>query len=113
MKYVMFYWVDDSVKFEPEGLEQFNRELGAWCEELDRSGVRLRGRQLAPASAATMVRVREGEVVVADGPFAETKEFIAGFDVIECADLDEAIGLVARNPAARFDTIELRPVVEE
>ncbi|MGZ4223034.1 MAG: YciI family protein [Solirubrobacteraceae bacterium] len=66
-----------------------------------------------PVSAATTVRVRKGEVMVADGPFAETKEFVAGFDVLECADLDEPIALVARNPAARFDTIELRPVVEE
>ena len=113
MKYVMFYCVDDSVELEPEQLEEFNRELRAWCQELDRRGVRLRGRQLAPASAATTVRVREGEVMIADGPFVETKEFIAGFDVLECADLDEAVALVARNPAARFDTIELRPVVED
>jgi hypothetical protein len=113
VKYVMFYCVGDSENREPEQRDEFDRELEAWCAELDRREVRLKGRQLAPASAATTVRVRQGEVVIADGPFAETKEFIAGFDVLECADLDEAIALVARNPAARFDTIELRPVVEE
>ena len=113
MKYVMFYCVDDSAELEPQQLKHFDEELGSWCDELDRRGVRLKGRQLAPASAARTVSVREGEVMAADGPFAETKEFIAGFDVLECADLDEAIALVARNPAARFDTIELRPVVED
>jgi hypothetical protein len=113
MKYVMFYGVDDSVEFEPEPRDEFDRELGAWCEEPDQGEVRLRGRQLAPASAATTVRVGEGEAMVADGAFAETKEFIAGFDVLEGADLDEAVALVAQNPAARFDTVELRPVMEE
>jgi hypothetical protein len=112
MKYVMFYCLDDSVELAPEELGEFERELEAWCAELDRQGVRLGGRHLAPASAAKTVRVRDGEVLTADGPFAETKEFIAGFDVLDCADLDEAIRLVARNPAARYDTIELRPVVE-
>ena len=63
-------------------------------------------------SDASTVRVRDGEVLVADGPFAETKEQIAGFYIIDCADLDEAIEIAARNPGARHGTIEVRPVWE-
>ena len=76
---------------------------------MDGSGVRLMGDQLRPASDATTVRVRDGEVLLADGPFAETKEQIAGFDIIECADLDQALEVAARHPVARFGTIEVRP----
>jgi hypothetical protein len=58
---------------------------------------------------STTVRVREGEVLVADGPFAETKEQIGGFDIIDCADLDEAIEIASKHPVATFGTIEIRP----
>ena len=67
-----------------------------------RRGVRLQGDRLRPASDATTVRVRDGEVLIVDGPFAETKEQIAGFDILECADLDEAIEVAAKHPVARF-----------
>ena len=61
-----------------------------------------------PETAAT-VRVRDGETLVTDGPFAETKEFVAGFDVLECADLDEAIEVAAKHPSSWFQAIEIRP----
>jgi hypothetical protein len=61
-----------------------------------------------PANAST-VRVRAGEVVVSDGPYAETKEWMAGFDVIECADMDEAIDIAAKHPVAEYGMIEVRP----
>ena len=64
---------------------------GPWIAEMERRGVRLQGQRLRPVSDATTVRVREGEVLVSDGPFAETKEQIGGFDILDCADLDEAI----------------------
>jgi len=67
------------------------------------------GSRLSPVSDATTVRVRGGEVLLGDGPFAETKEQIAGFDVIECADLDEAIEVASKHPVARFGAVELRP----
>jgi hypothetical protein len=72
-------------------------------------GVRLSGNRLALTTDATTVRVREGDVLVSDGPFAETKEQIGGYDVIECADLDEAIEVAAKHPVAKFGTIEVRP----
>jgi hypothetical protein len=60
-------------------------------------------------SDATTVRVRDAEVLLSDGPFAESKEQIAGFDIIECADLDEAIEVAAKHPVAAFGSIEVRP----
>jgi hypothetical protein len=71
------------------------------------SSVRLR-----PTNTATTVRVRDGDVVIADGPFAETREQIGGFLLVECEDLDEAIEVAAEVPTARYGTIEVRPVWE-
>jgi hypothetical protein len=84
----------------------------AWVAEMAGRGVRLQGHQLRPVSDASSVRVRDGEVLVADGPFAETKEQIAGFDIIEAADLDEAIEVASRHPVASYGTVEVRPFEE-
>jgi hypothetical protein len=70
------------------------------------------GNQLKPTSTATTVRVREGKSVVTDGPFAETKECLGGYFLIEAKDLDEAIAIAGRIPAARHGSVEVRPVVE-
>ena len=78
-------------------------------QEMDGRGIRLEGEQLRPVSDATTVQVRGGELLISDGPFAETKEQIAGFDIIECADLDEAIEVAAKHPVAKFGSIEVRP----
>lgn len=85
----------------------------SWVEEMDGRGVRLHGARLRPVSAATTVRVRGDEVLLSDGPFAETKEQVGGYDLIECADLDEAIEVASKHPVARFGTIEVRPIWEE
>ena len=108
MRYVMMVCVDESIEVSPaEALPT------AWVEEMDGRGVRQFGSRLRPVSDATTVRVRGGEVVVSDGPFAETKEQIGGFDLIECEDLDEAIEVASKHPAAKFGTIEVRPLWEE
>ena len=82
-----------------------------WSREMQARGVLLvEGSQLQPTSTATTVRNSGDEVLVADGPFAETKEQILGYDVIECADLDEAIEVASKHPVARYGgTIEVRP----
>ena len=80
---------------------------------MDGRGVRLQGNRLQELSTATTVRVRGGEVVLADGPFAETKELIAGFDIIDCADLDEAIEVAGKHPVARIGSIEVRPFAQD
>ena len=86
MRYLLMICGDETMEVSPE-----EASADAWVEEMDGRGVRLEGNRLALTTDATTVRVREGDVLVSDGPFAETKEQIGGYDVIECADLDEAI----------------------
>ena len=88
-------------------------DILTWFAEIDKRGSRLIGSQVSqPANAAT-VRVRDGEVIVSDGPFAETKEWMAGFDVIECASMAEAVEIAALHPVAAFGMIEVRPFLPE
>ena len=82
----------------------------AWTEQMQARGVHRFGSALHPTSSDTTVRMREEELLFSDGPFAETKEQILGFDLIDCADLDEAIEVAASHPAARFGSIEVRPL---
>jgi hypothetical protein len=104
MKYLLMICVDESIEVSPE-----EAEVGPWVEEMHRRGVRLDGDRLRSVSDATTVRVLAGGLSVTDGPFAETKEQIAGYDVIDCADLDEAIEIASKHPVARFGSIEIRP----
>jgi hypothetical protein len=83
----------------------------AWAAEMTRRGVLVSGEVLQPPEAARTVRVRAGEVLLADGPFAETKEQIGGVTVIECADLDEAVEVAAAHPVARYGMVEVRPLL--
>ncbi len=108
MEYVAFIGTEGP---SPEGnLQVMRREIPAWVERMNRRGVRLFGRELQlPEEGAGVVRVRAGETLVTDGPFAETKEFVAGFDLLRCADLDEAIEVMSESPVAWFHPVELRP----
>jgi hypothetical protein len=83
---------------------------GAFTRESRERGQFIAGEALEPTSVATSVRIRDGHVVVTDGPFAETKEALGGFYLLECRDLDEAIEMAAKIPAAKRGTIEVRPV---
>lgn len=83
---------------------------GGWDEQMRRRGVLQGGAGLRPPHEARTVRVRDGAVLLSDGPFAETKEQVGGFSLIECADLDEAIEVAARHPAAGYGAIEIRPI---
>ncbi|HEV2634647.1 MAG TPA: YciI family protein [Actinocrinis sp.] len=112
MKFMLFVCVDrDSYDRETdeERTDPDKREPMPWVDELDAAGIRLDGDELRPFYDATTVRVRDGEVLLGDGPFAETKEVIAGYDIIECADLDEAVAIAARHPVSQFGVIEVRP----
>jgi hypothetical protein len=84
-------------------------EMGAWRGELERAGVFRTGLRLAPVDAATSLRSQGGDVLVTDGPFADTKEILGGLVVLECADLDEALGWARRCPIVRIGTVEVRP----
>jgi hypothetical protein len=87
-------------------------EYRQFSEQLKAAGQYLGGSQLHPTTAATSVRIRDGKRIVTDGPFAETREQLGGYYLVEARDLDEAIGLAARIPSARVGTIEVRPIVE-
>jgi hypothetical protein len=84
-------------------------EMVAWRTELERAGVFRTGLRLAPVDAATSLRSQGGDVLVTDGPFADTKEILGGLMVLECADLDEALGWARRCPIVRAGTVEVRP----
>ncbi|MFG2101612.1 YciI family protein [Micromonospora echinaurantiaca] len=108
MKYMMFVCSDT----EPDTDRENWPDIEAWVAENDARGRRLTGDVLAETTAATTVRVRNGELLVSDGPFTETKEVIVGFDLLECADLDEAIEVARTHPMARAGRIELRPFAD-
>jgi hypothetical protein len=105
-RYMMLVCTDPAA--DPRELAR-TEQAGAWAAEMDSRGVRLFGSELEPPGAARTVRVRDSRAIVTDGPFAETKEQIAGFDVLECADLDEAIEAAAKHPMARAGVLEVRP----
>ena len=107
MKYMMFVCTDTEPD-PPSGDPKLD-DVEDWVERHDASGARVLGDALRPIADATTVRMRGGKVLVTDGPFAETREWIAGFDILECADLDEAIEIASQHPMARFGRLELRP----
>ena len=115
MKYLLLVCIEEppepalETEAEIASWDVEGEDIKPWLAETGEQGARLFGSQVSkPANAAT-VRVRAGEVVVSDGPYAETKEWMAGFDVIECADMAEAIEIAAKHPVAQFGMIEVRP----
>lgn len=109
MKYMLLICGDPAVELTPDERAVMGPDTDAWVIEMDGRGVRLQGERLRPVRDATTVRVRADQMLVVDGPFAETKEQIAGFDILECADLDEAIAVAGKHPMARHGAIEVRP----
>jgi hypothetical protein len=87
-------------------------DVEEWVEKMDSRGLRITGDAIAPSSATKLVRVRDGELLVTDGPFAETKEVIAGFDLLECRDMAEAIEVASAHPFATQGVMEIRPIRE-
>lgn len=113
MKYMLMICRDQSIELSPEERAEMPGSVEAWMADVNSRGIHLLGQELRPVSDATTVRMRAGEILIADGPFAETKEHIAGFDLIDCADLDEATEVAAKHPVARYGAIEVRPFWEE
>jgi hypothetical protein len=97
-------------KMNPQDVTAMVEEYGKFTQEIMKSGHYKGGERLRPIAAATTVRVRDGKRVTTDGPFAETKEQLAGFYMIDANDLDEAIAVAARIPGARDGSIEVRPI---
>jgi hypothetical protein len=96
---------------DSEGDEQdILRRYGAFTQEVRDGGKLVTADRLQPTSAATTIRIRNGETLVTDGPFAETKEQLGGYYILECDNIDEALGYAAKIPAAEQGSIEVRPV---
>ncbi len=111
MRYMLLIYLDEQSLGEMER-EQCYRESTQFTHELHASGHYLDAAPLHPTSTATSVRVRDGKRLITDGPFAETREQLGGYFLVEAQNLDEALGIAARIPGAKFGTVEVRPLIE-
>ncbi len=112
MKYMLIHAVDEDVTPNASRCAAPEGALDAWIEEMEGRGLLLDGARLRPVSDATTVRAPGGKPVVTDGPFAETKEQVAGYDVIDCPDLDSALAVAAAHPTTYLGSIEVRRFAE-
>jgi len=112
MRYLLLIASDESAlqALSPEEASAGLAKYVAFGEEMERRGVLRGGERLRPTSDATTVQVRDGKTLTTDGPFAETKEQIGGFYIVDCKDLDEAIEVAAKLPAAHIGSVEVRPI---
>jgi hypothetical protein len=112
MKYMLMMYFEEDGALTPEQREKCYVESAAFAQKLHESGKFLGAAPLQPTSTATSLRLQDGKRLVTDGPFAETREQLGGFFLIDAKDLDEAIDIAARVPAGRWGTVEIRPLVE-
>jgi hypothetical protein len=114
MKYLLTIYNDESgfAEATPEQIQQVMAAYEAFGREVTEAGAMLGGEGLQPTSTATTVKVRDGETVTSDGPFADTREQLGGYYLLTCRDLDEAIGWAAKIPGAHDGTVEIRPVMD-
>ena len=113
MKYLLLIYGEEPTELpSPEVLNEVMAAYNAFSDSIRSSGAYLAGEALQPTDTATTVRVRDGQTLTTDGPFAETKEALGGFYMVEAADLDEAIEIAARIPGARNGSVEVRPIVD-
>ena len=108
MQYMLLiYSAESDDNAQPEG---FLAEYGAFTQEIIQSGAFKAADRLKPVATATTVRIRDGKTLSTDGPFAETREQLGGYYLVEAKDLDEAVAIAAKIPSARFGSVEVRPV---
>jgi hypothetical protein len=112
MKYMLLIYLDEQKPLSETERQDCYAQSTQLAQELHTTGKYLSANPLHPTSMATSVRVRDGKRLVTDGPFAETREQLGGYFLIDAKDLDEALDIAARIPMARKDTVEVRPVIE-
>jgi hypothetical protein len=114
VKYILLIYHEEQLwqGLSEQEKQKIYGEYGRFTQEIMASGHYVGGSELHPVSTATSVRVRDGKQLTSDGPFAETKEQLGGYYIVEAANLDEAIGIAARIPSANGGTIEVRPLAE-
>jgi hypothetical protein len=113
MQYMCLIYDDENIwdKLPEDERNAVFAEYGTFTESIKGSGNYVAGDALQPTSTATTVRIRDGKTLVTDGPFAETKEQLGGYYLVEAKDVDEALKIAERIPSARYGSIEVRPVV--
>jgi hypothetical protein len=114
MQYLMLIYSSEAeaVNATPAEQQTVMDEYWAFTNEIHEKGLHVGGEALQPTSTATTVRVREGKIMTTDGPFAETKEQLGGYYLLNCENLDQAIEYAAKIPGARYGSIEVRPIWE-
>jgi hypothetical protein len=113
MQYLFLIYSDEAKEPNP-GTKEFDEYMGAYMaytQEVKKKGIHKDSAPLQPVATATTVRVRDGKMIATDGPFAETKEQLGGFYLLDCNNLDEALEYAARIPTAKHGSIEIRPVM--
>jgi hypothetical protein len=112
MQYILLIYDNEHNQLPPDERSKMFQEYGAFTQGIIKSGNFKAGDPLQPTSTATTVRVRDGKTLTVDGPFAETKEQLGGYYLIEAENLDQAVAIAARIPSARFGSIEVRPIMK-
>lgn len=114
MRYMLLIYTSPENDTQPGdgGRDDLMAKYAAFSEEVRAMGGMVVAHELQPVTTATTVRVRNGQVAITDGPFAETRETLGGFYLIDCKDLDQALSLAAKVPSAEVGSIEVRPVAE-
>jgi hypothetical protein len=112
MRYLCLIYSDERQEATAEEQQTVMAEYYAFTNDIQTAGVSLGGEALQPTTTATTVRVRNGKTMTTDGPFAETKEQLGGYYLLNCKDLDEAIQWAAKIPGAKYGSIEVRPIWE-
>jgi hypothetical protein len=112
MKYMMLIYLDEKNAITEDERQHCYVESTQLAHDLKASGQYLAASPLQPTSTATSLRLRDGRRLITDGPFAETREQLGGYFLVEARDLDGAIAIASRIPAARFGTVEIRPLID-
>ncbi len=114
MRYLALIYSDEAAEADvpPEAMQEVFAEYGKFEAEIAPTGKKLGGEALQPTTTATCIRIRDGKTSITDGPFAETKEALGGFYLLDCEDLDEATAWAAKIPGAKYGTIEVRPILD-
>src|SRR5262245_57569547 len=113
VKFMLFIYPDRTVQLTAEQRSAIPEAVSAWVSEMDARGVREQGHVLQPVGEALTVRCRDGETIIRDGPFLDADPQISGFNILDCADHDEAVEVASKHPVATVGILELRPFADD
>jgi hypothetical protein len=113
VKFILFIYPDRTVQLTAEQRSAIPEAVSAWVSEMEARGVREQGHVLQPVGEAATVRIRDGETMIGNGPLVNADPQISGFNILDCADLDEAVEVASKHPVATFGVLELRPFADD